>query len=90
MPRGRILKEEEEEEEVDLPALVVARIEPSEEQSPSKVVARFVSELTPEEEVSVPPSDTESEPVKAGSFEFEPNKEGELPIDTPLSNLQYK
>lgn len=74
-------EDSKEEEEITLPTFVEARTEPSEEQSSFIVVAGVLIELAPEEEVAESTSEPDNEPVKAWSFEFEPNKEGKLPIE---------
>lgn len=57
------------------------------EQSQSLVVAGNLGELVPQEEVVESDSGADDEPAKVQSFDFEVNKERELPVEAPVEVL---
>lgn len=57
------------------------------EQSQSLVVAGNLGELVPQEEVVESDSGPDDEPAEVQSFNFEVNKERELPVEAPVEVL---
>lgn len=78
-------EEVEEEDENNLPPFVWGRVEPLSEPTPSDVIAGVLGKLR--KKCRSLCLGTESGPIKARGFEFEPNREVELSIETPAEQI---